>query len=230
MGSAARSPRCARTPARLALADRDGDALAALAAQLPGEGHWSGALDAADPAAVRALVATATERLGAIDVLVNCAGVWAPRPFDAVDDDAWDDAIAGNLRNAWLCCQAVLPGMIARGAGSIVNFASTAGEYGSVSPAAHYAAAKGGVIAMTKSLARETGPHGVRVNAVSPGPTDTVALGAATAEQRMSVARRTLLGRLGRPEEIAGAVLFLASPLSGFVTGHVLRVNGGSLL
>jgi NAD(P)-dependent dehydrogenase (short-subunit alcohol dehydrogenase family) len=111
-----------------------------------------------------------------------------------------------------------------------VNIASTAGEYGSVSPAAHYAAAKGGVIAMTKSLAREVSPHGVRVNAVSPGPIDTAALGAVSDEAKARIGARTLFGRLGRPHEIAGACIYLLSPLSTFVTGHVLRVNGGSLL
>jgi NAD(P)-dependent dehydrogenase (short-subunit alcohol dehydrogenase family) len=218
--------------ARLALVDRDSASLAGLEATLDGAGdrHFATVTDTADTGAVRALDAEVAERLGPVDVLVNCAGVWAPLPYDAVDDDAWEATIDGNLRNAWTTCRAILPGMIERGAGSVVNFASTAGEYGSISPAAHYAAAKGGVIGLTKSLAREAGPHGVRVNAVSPGPTDTVALGAATPEQRASVAARTLLNRLGRPEEIAGGVLFLASPLSGFVTGHILRVNGGSLL
>jgi len=120
--------------------------------------------------------------------------------------------------------------MIERGHGSVVNFASTAGEYGSISPGAHYAAAKGGVIAMTKSLAREVSPHGVRINVVSPGPTDTVALGAATAEQRAAAGARTLFNRLGRPEEIAACCVFLLSEMSAFVTGTVLQVNGGSLL
>ena len=120
--------------------------------------------------------------------------------------------------------------MVARGSGSVVNFASTAGEYGSIRAAAHYAAAKGGVIALTKSLAREVSPAGVRVNAVSPGPTDTPALLAATPEQRAVAGSRTLFGRLGQPHEIAGACVFLLSPLSTFVTGTVLQVNGGALL
>ena len=96
---------------------------------------------------------------------------------------------AANATTAFVACRAVLPAMIARRSGSIVNFASTAGEYGSISPAAHYAAAKGAVIAMTKSLAREASPHKVRVNAISPGPTDTVALGAATPSRRRPPAR-----------------------------------------
>jgi NAD(P)-dependent dehydrogenase (short-subunit alcohol dehydrogenase family) len=135
-----------------------------------------------------------------------------------------------NVTTAFVACRSVLPTMIARGSGSIVNFASTAGEYGSISPGSHYAAAKGAVIAMTKSLAREASPHGVRVNAISPGPTDTVALGAATPEQRAMVGARTLFNRLGRPEEIAASCVYLLSGMSSFVTGTVLQVNGGSRL
>ena len=170
------------------------------------------------------------EELGALDGIVNCAGLWAPKPYDEIDDQEWAETIAANLRTAFVACRTVLPGMVDRGGGSIVNFASTAGEYGSITPAAHYAAAKGGVVAMTKSLAREVSPHGVRVNAISPGPIDTPALGAATPEQKAAVGARTLLGRLGRPDEIAASCVYLLSPLSTFVTGHVLRVNGGSLL
>jgi NAD(P)-dependent dehydrogenase (short-subunit alcohol dehydrogenase family) len=168
--------------------------------------------------------------LGPIDGVVNCAGLWAPAPYEEVDERAYTETLDANLKTAFASCRAVLPGMVARGSGSVVNFASTAGEYGSIRAAAHYAAAKGGVIALTKSLAREVSPAGVRVNAVSPGPTDTPALLAATPEQRAIAGSRTLLGRLGQPHEIAGACVFLLSPLSTFVTGTVLQVNGGALL
>jgi NAD(P)-dependent dehydrogenase (short-subunit alcohol dehydrogenase family) len=120
--------------------------------------------------------------------------------------------------------------MLERGSGSIINFASTAGEYGSIRPSAAYAAAKGAVIAFTKSLAREVSPAGIRANCVSPGPIDTPMLQAATPEQRAIAASRTLLGRLGTPDDIAQAVRYLASDESSFITGDVLRVNGGSLL
>ena len=188
------------------------------------------ASDVTDRAGVEALFHDVERDHGKIDGVVNCAGLWQVVPWDGIDDDAWAATIDANLYSAFLCCQAALPGMVRRRSGAIVNFASTAGEYGSISPAAHYAAAKGGVIAMTKSLAREVGESNVRVNAISPGPTDTVALGAASEEDRARVGRRTLLNRLARPEEMAHGVLFLVGPLSTFVTGHVLRVNGGSLL
>ena len=156
--------------------------------------------------------------------------MWAPLSYDAVTPEAFDETVRANLETAFVTCRTVLPGMTARGSGSVVNFASTAGEYGSIRAAAHYAAAKGGVIAMTKSLAREVSPSGVRINAVSPGPIDTPGLLAATPEARAVAASRTLFDRLGRPHEIAGACVFLLSPLSTFVTGTVLQVNGGSLL
>jgi len=215
--------------ARLVLVDRPGPALDELAVGLGADADVK-PLDASDPRAVRELVAGTEATLGPIAGLVNCAGLWEVSPWQDIDDASWHDVVDANLRTAFVCCQGVLPGMVDRRRGSVVNFASTAGEYGSISPAAHYAAAKGGVIGLTKSLAREVGEFNVRVNAISPGPTDTVALGAASAEDKARVGRRTLLGRLAQPEEMAHGVLYLVGPLSTFVTGHVLRVNGGSLL
>ena len=168
--------------------------------------------------------------LGEVDGLITCAGRWEPRRFDEVSAAELEEMLRANVTTAWVACRSVLPAMIERGSGSVVNFASTAGEYGSISPGAHYAAAKGAVIAMTKSLAREASPHGVRVNAISPGPTDTVALGAATPEQKAAAGARTLFNRLGRPEEIAASCVYLVSEMSSFMTGHVLGVNGGSRL
>jgi NAD(P)-dependent dehydrogenase (short-subunit alcohol dehydrogenase family) len=188
------------------------------------------ACDAASWEAFRRFHARVENVLGPVDGLVNCAGLWAPADYEIVDESAFAQTIKANLETAFVACRVVLPGMVERRTGSIVNFASTAGEYGSIRPAAHYAAAKGGVIALTKSLAREVSPAGVRVNAVSPGPIDTPALLAATAEQRAIAGSRTLFNRLGQPHEIAGACVFLLSPLSTFVTGTVLQVNGGSLL
>jgi NAD(P)-dependent dehydrogenase (short-subunit alcohol dehydrogenase family) len=215
--------------ARLVLIDRPGPSLDALTDSL-GASCDVRAADATDVEQMRALVGEIEQAAGRIDGLVNCAGLWEVRPWDTIDDSRWQAVLDGNLRSAFVCCQSVLPGMVERRSGAIVNFASTAGEYGSISPSAHYAAAKGGVIALTKSLAREVGEFNVRVNALSPGPTDTIALGAVSAEDKARVGKRTLLGRLAQPEEMAYGVLYLVSPLSTFVTGHILRVNGGSLL
>lgn len=213
--------------ARTALTDLAEERVVALASELECFGE---AADVSSLEAFGSFHARVQRELGEVDGIVNCAGLWAPLPYDDVDEEAWSKTLDANLRTAFVACRTVLPGMVARGRGSVVNFASTAGEYGSITPAAHYAAAKGGVVAMTKSLAREVSPHGVRVNAVSPGPIDTVALGAATPEQKAAVGARTLFGRLGRPHEIAGACVFLLSPLSTFITGSVVQVNGGSLL
>lgn len=186
--------------------------------------------NAASEQDVTAWVQDTTDALGNITGLVNVAGLWRSQTFEQLSLDDIDTVIEANLRTAIVCCKFASVPMVAAGRGSIVNFASTAGEYGSVSPAAHYAAAKGGVIALTKSLARELSPLGVRVNAVSPGPIDTSGLYQGSAVSASAVAARTLLGRLGTPREIATCVAFLLGADSSFVTGHVLRANGGSLL
>lgn len=186
--------------------------------------------DAANGADVTTWVQKTMDTFGRIAGLVNVAGLWRSQSFAELSLEDIDTVIAANLRTAIVCCKIASIPMVAAGVGSIVNFASTAGECGSVSPAAHYAAAKGGVIALTKSLARELSPLGVRVNAVSPGPIDTTGFYDGKAVATDTAAARTLLGRLGTPREIATCVAFLLGSDSSFVTGHVLRANGGSLL
>ena len=218
--------------AKVAIVDLSEAAVSALTSELADSGAEviGGSVDVANGEEFREFHRRVRIELGAVDGLVNCAGLWEPKRFQDVSAHDLSTMLTANVGTAFTACQTVLPEMIARGRGSVVNFASTAGEYGSISPAAHYAAAKGAVIGMTKSLAREASPHNVRVNAISPGPTDTIALGAATPEQKASVGARTLFDRLGDPDEIAAGCIFLLSPLSTFVTGHVLGVNGGSLL
>ena len=218
--------------AGVALTDLSGDGVESLARELAGEGTpvVAAAFDGTDEERFSAFQDRVRTELGEVDGLITCAGRWEPKPFEEISVADLAEMFTANVATAFVACRSVLPAMIARRSGSVVNFASTAGEYGSISPAAHYAAAKGAVIAMTKSLAREASPHNVRVNAVSPGPTDTVALGAATPEQKATVGARTLFNRLGRPDEIAASCVYLVSDMSSFVTGHVLRVNGGSLL
>jgi len=214
----------AEAGAKVAATDLAPDGLADLGAPL------TDAFDAADADRFGAFHERVREELGEVDGLITCAGFWQSKPFAEIDVAELELMLRANLTTAWVACHAVLPAMIERGGGSIVNFASTAGEYGSISPGSHYAAAKGAVIALTKSLAREVSPHGVRINAISPGPTDTVALGAATPEQKAAAGARTLFNRLGRPDEIAAGCVYLLSEMSSFVTGTVLQVNGGSRL
>jgi NAD(P)-dependent dehydrogenase (short-subunit alcohol dehydrogenase family) len=216
--------------AAVSLSDLSADRLARLAAELPEDLVLASPGDLSKPSDARAWTEETLARFGQVDALVNVAGAWRVRPFLEAPADEFDFMIDANLKTAFFTAQAVAPHMIERGAGSIVMFASTAGEYGSISPAAHYAAAKGGVIALTKSLARELSPLGIRVNSVSPGPIDTPALAGGRPIDRENVARRTLVGRLGTPSDIANAVLYLVGGGSTFVTGHVLGVNGGSLL
>jgi NAD(P)-dependent dehydrogenase (short-subunit alcohol dehydrogenase family) len=186
--------------------------------------------DLADPSVAVDWVAATLDRFGRVDGLVNVAGIWRSAPFESITASALAEVIAANFLSTWNTCQAVVPHMAAAGSGAIVNFASTAGQFGSIRPAAHYAASKGAVIALTKSLAREVSPLGIRVNAISPGPIDTSSAGSGVAFDDTEVAQRTLLRRAGRPDEIANGVLYLVSAASSFATGSVLNVNGGSLL
>lgn len=218
--------------ALMVLVDLDEDPLSEVAALLsaPRVDPMLVTLDASDFGAVAHLIPRVLDRFGSIHGLVNCAGTFDPQPFTAITPHLWAGSLQASLQTAFVTCQAVLPTMLQAGDGSIVNFASTAGEYGSIRPAAHYAAAKAGVIGLTKSLAREAGPAGVRVNAISPGPIDTAGLSAVGSRSRDAIGSRTVLGRLGLPEEVGAAVVFLLSDLAQFITGHVLRVNGGALL
>lgn len=178
----------------------------------------------------QAWVDEAVQRFGRVDGLVNVAGYWQTKPFLDVTADDLEQMIDANLKTAFYPSQAAARTMVERGEGRIVHFASTAGEYGSVSPGSHYAAAKGAVIALTKSMAREVSPRGVLVNAISPGPINTMALSGGATLDRAVAGQRTLLGRLGEPDEIAHAVVFLLSAASSFITGQVIGVNGGSRL
>ena len=161
---------------------------------------WGRPCDAADFEHFSALVAEVTEVYGPVEVLVNVAGTFKMSDFADSKPPDWSEMLSANLITALVACRAVLPGMLEARSGAIVNFASTAGEYGSIRPAAVYAAAKAGVIGFTKSLAREVSPMGVRVNAISPGPVDTPALKAVTDAERAVAASRTLVGRLGNRE------------------------------
>jgi NAD(P)-dependent dehydrogenase (short-subunit alcohol dehydrogenase family) len=162
--------------------------------------------------------------------LVNCAGYFKEQLFEDVSEEDWVPVLRSNLITAVSMCRATLPRLREQRSGSVVNFSSTAGEFGSIRPAALYAAAKAGVIGLSKGLAREYGPFNVRVNVISPGPTDTSGFKKSADHDSSVAAARTLLGRMGKPSDIASGVSYLLSPGAEWVTGEVLRVNGGSLI
>src|SRR5437763_2379972 len=190
------------------------------------------ALDVTDTGSVDAAVDTVQQRLGTIGVLVNNAGWDEFRPFLETDEAFWDQVIEINLKGCLRLCHRVVPAMVAAAHGRVVNIASDAARVGS-SLEAVYSGAKGGVVAFTKTLAREVARHQVTVNAVCPGPTQTpmteqmVATGGDSAKVIDAMRRAVPMRRLGTPQDIAGAVAFLASDRAGFITGQTLSVSGG---
>ncbi len=182
--------------------------------------------DVSDAAAVQRMA----EAVGAVDVLVNNAGVIQEKPFLETTEADWDRMLAVDLKAVFLVCRAFVPGMLSKGSGAIVNIASDLGLLGR-ERYAPYCAAKAGVIGLTKSLAREFAPQQIRANAVAPGPVATAMvsldhMSAEWVEKELAIPQH----RLGAPEEIADTVLFLASERSRFYTGQVLGPNGGSVM
>jgi 2-hydroxycyclohexanecarboxyl-CoA dehydrogenase len=180
-------------------------------------------------ASVRAAVAEAERRLGAIDILVNCAGWDKVEPFLDNSEETWDRVLDINLKGVIRCTRAVLDGMISRGSGCIVSVSSDAGRVGS-SGEVVYSGAKAGIIGFSKGVARETARHGLRVNVVCPGPTNTPLMEAtsrANPKLGEALVKAIPFRRLAEPDEIAAAVVFLASADAAFITGQTLSVSGG---
>jgi len=169
------------------------------------------------------------KRFGRIDILVNNAAIYygiTRKPFYEIDPDEWDRVMTVNVKGPWLCTRAVFPQMKKQGKGSIINISSEVFFTGS-RDFVHYIASKGGVIGLTRALAVELGPHGIRVNSVAPGFTDTEASRLLLPQIEKYDTSRTPLQRLERPEDLVGAVVFLASDESDFITGQTLLVDGG---
>jgi 3-oxoacyl-[acyl-carrier protein] reductase len=186
-------------------------------------------LDVRDPAQCDALVASVQKELGDILVLVNNAGIVRDNLALRMKDAEWDEVIETNLRPAFRLARAVMRGMMKARWGRIINITSVVGASGNAGQA-NYAAAKAGVAGMTRSLARELGSRNITVNCVAPGFIDTDMTRALSEEQRTALVGQIPLGRLGKPDDIAAAVAFLASPAGDYVTGTVLHVNGGMFM
>ncbi len=171
----------------------------------------------------------ATEKLGAVDVLVNNAGIGPVRSFIDMTEDEWDEMMAVNLKSVFNTCRVVAAPMIEMRRGVIINIASELGLVGRAGMV-HYSASKGGVIAFSKALARELAPQGIHVNCVAPGPVETPLLTALSDEYTEEGLRGIPLGRWGRPEDVAATVRFLASEEASFYAGWVFSPNGGVVM
>ncbi len=185
-------------------------------------------VDVSDPAQVARMVQTTLDMYGGIDILFNNAGVLLFGTVLDTEPEAWNRLMSINLSGVFLCSQAVLPHMIERGRGSIINTSSSTGAHDAVGNIAAYVASKGGVTLLTKAMAIDHAKDNIRVNAIAPGPTDTPMLRNNMSPEELEAFAATFpMNRLGRPEELAYAALFLASDEASFVTGAILPVDGG---
>jgi 3-oxoacyl-[acyl-carrier protein] reductase len=211
--------------AAVVLSGTRADALDALAAELGDRAH-AAAADLRDPAASAALVAAAEAAAGPLDILVNNAGFTRDKLALQMKDEDWQAVLDVDLTAPFRLARAAIRGMLRRRSGRIIGIASIVGATGNPGQA-NYAAAKAGLIGMTKALAQEVAVRGITVNIVAPGFVETPMTDALTAEQRTKLAERIPLGRLGQPADVAAAVAYLASAEAAWVTGATLHVNGG---
>jgi 3-oxoacyl-[acyl-carrier protein] reductase len=183
--------------------------------------------DVSNRTEVARMVELAVGECGRLDILVNNAGISPEHPIESTTEEIWDRVLAVNLKGQYLACQAVAPHMRARRYGRIINIASEQGLIGAVGMSA-YCASKAGIFGLTKALARELAPDGILVNCIAPGPVDTAMLN--PLDRTPELMAKIPLLRIGRPDEIAFAVLFLASPQTSWTTGQILSPNGGVVM
>lgn len=187
--------------------------------------------DVSVAAAVREVVEAVATRYGSVEILVNNAGVLRGTRVEDITEAEWDLVLDVNLKGAFLCAQAVLPGMKRKRAGKIVNVASLAGKATSTLGGAHYTAAKAGVLGLSRHLAREAAPYRINVNSVCPGIIDTPMVRGNIPDDRLAAVVRSIpFARLGRPEEVARLVVFLASGAASYITGAAIDIHGGELI
>lgn len=224
--------RLAEKGATVVLADlnRDGVEQAAVALRQRGFRAEGLAVDVSRVDQIDGLIDEIRRRHGRLDILVNNAGICPNTPIGEITPEEWDLVLGVNLRSVFFLSQKAAPLMKEQGYGRIINVSSIAGKMGALVAGCHYTASKAGVLGVTKVFARSLAEHGVTVNAVAPGTIDTAMTADWSDEQRRMLTARIPVGRLGRPADIAHAVVFLASEESGFLTGVTLDVNGGALM
>jgi 3-oxoacyl-[acyl-carrier protein] reductase len=218
----------AKSGARVAIVGRDLQKAQDAAASV-GSGAQGFACDVTDTAAVAKLVADVEAAFGSIDILVNNAGITRDNLVMRLKDEDWDAVLNANLRGAFAAIRAVSRGMMKRRTGRIINVSSIIGIIGNKGQA-NYAASKAGLIALTKSVAKELGSRNILVNAVAPGFIETEMTEAMTPEAREGLGKQIALERLGTPQDVAATVAFLASDLASYITGQVLVVDGGMVM
>jgi NAD(P)-dependent dehydrogenase (short-subunit alcohol dehydrogenase family) len=219
--------------ANVALLARNQSDLDAVVAELRGQrpaadAIYSASVDVANTDQVNQAAQEILAKWGRVDVLVNNAGLVSPGSYDKIDLDEWDRILNANLTGAFRLVRAFAPAMQQQRSGRIINISSITAQTGGVSGGVHYSASKGGMLAMTKTLARDLAPYNITVNSITPGQIDSRG-DMMSAEARQRIEAMIPLGRLGHVDDIAYAALFLASPMAAYITGTTLDVNGGLL-
>ena len=215
--------------ARVAVCDVDYEASRQTVEEMKDQGLSAFAvkLDVSSGREVKKVFGKIIDDFGKVDILVNNAGICYYVPFEKITEEEWDRVLAVNLKGTFLCCQAVMHSMMAQRWGKIVNISSVAAKIGGILAGAHYSASKAGVIAFTKSLAKEVSGRGITVNCVAPGFIETRMTGVFSEEEKRNILSQIPCGRLGKPEDVAWVVAFLCSDYAFYVNGEVINVSGG---
>jgi 3-oxoacyl-[acyl-carrier protein] reductase len=222
----------AREGAGVAIADVNEESANTVKKEVEAAGGTALAIsaDVSNEDSVAAMVETTLEEFRRVDILVNNAGIFPTSSVEEMSEADWDRVIGTNLIGSFLCARAVVPKFLNQGSGRIISLTSGRAFQGAKN-GAHYAASKAGIIGFSKSLALELAPHGITVNVICPGITDTAQpRGHQTEEQIYAQAQRIPMGRIGQPEDLVGPVIFLASDAAAFITGQTILVNGGSIM